>query len=451
MSENLWKMIEIEKYIDDKGLFDGRYLLLRQLSTAGGTADVWLAEDKDTEDEKLADEDGDEIVKVEGSAVLVAIKIYRPKNILDAEGVQTFRKEYRTVYNCHHANLLKPTGLAIIDESIPYLIMPYCEKGSAERLVGKLSDKDEIWKFIFDTASGLAYLHSCKPPIIHQDIKPANILIDDNNNYCITDFGISVKSGNDNENYLDDENSGTIIYMPPERFIEGYEANAKSDVWSLGATIYELITGDVPFGDKGGEGQSETNLKPPIKAKIPKSIKSLVYSCLDANPEKRPSAEAVAEFARKKGKKYFIINAFVLLALIIVASLIITWSYTNSSETELPFVTLCNSGDSIINIEKDNAATDNPVENITSRKRLNEAVEFYKRALQEKEYITERRDSINNRINAIREMSDLYNKYEDVCDSLNMAKEVDLEIQSAFYEDKRNNISNIIKNKIIVL
>lgn len=50
-------MVEIEKYIDKNGLFDGRYLLLRQLSTAGGTADVWLAEDKDTEDEKLADED----------------------------------------------------------------------------------------------------------------------------------------------------------------------------------------------------------------------------------------------------------------------------------------------------------------------------------------------------------------------------------------------------------
>ena len=444
-------MIEIEKYIDDKGLFDGRYLLLRQLSTAGGTADVWLAEDKDTEDEKLADEDGDEIVKVEGSAVLVAIKIYRPKNILDAEGIQTFKKEYKTVYNCHHANLLKPTGFAIIDESIPYLIMPYCEKGSAERLVGKVSDKDEIWKFIFDTASGLAYLHSCKPPIIHQDIKPANILIDDKNNYCITDFGISVKSGNDNENYLDDENSGTIIYMPPERFIEGYEANAKSDVWSLGATIYELITGDVPFGDKGGERQSETNVIPPIKEKIPKSIKSLVYSCLDANPEKRPSAEAIAEIARKKGKRYFIINSFVLLALIIIASLIITWTYTNSSDAEPPFVTLCNSGDSIINIEKDNAATDKPVENIISRKRLNEACDFYNKALQEEEYIVERRDSITNRMAEIRSLSSLYDKYEGICDSLQMAIEDGAEIQTELLKNKRDEISSKIKNNIIAL
>jgi len=444
-------MIEIEKYIDDKGLFDGRYLLLRQLSTAGGTADVWLAEDKDTEDEKLADEDGDEIVKVEGSAVLVAIKIYRPKNILDAEGIQTFKKEYKTVYNCHHANLLKPTGFSIIDDSIPYLIMPYCEKGSAEKLVGKLSDKDDIWKFIFDTASGLAYLHSCNPPIIHQDIKPANILIDDKNNYCITDFGISVKSGNDNENYLDDENSGTIIYMPPERFMDGYEANAKSDIWSLGATIYELITGDVPFGDKGGKKQSETDVIPQIKKKIPKSIKSLVYSCLNANPEKRPSAEVVAEIARKKGKKYFITNTLVLFALIIICSVFVVWGVTNSSDVEPPFVTLCNSGDSVINIEKDNAATDKPVENITSRKRLDEACDFYNRALLEEEYLAERRDSITNRMEIIRSLSSLYDKYEGICDSLQMAIEDGAEIQTELLKNRRDEISSKIKNNIIAL
>ena len=445
-------MIEIEKYIDNKGLFDGRYLLLRQLSTAGGTADVWLAEDKDTEDEKLADEDGDEIVKVEGSAVLVAIKIYRPKNILDAEGIQTFKKEYKTVYNCHHANLLKPTGFSIIDESIPYLIMPYCEKGSVEKLVGKLSDKDDIWKFIFDTASGLAYLHSCNPPIVHQDIKPANILIDDKNNYCITDFGISVKSGKDSENYLDDENSGTIIYMPPERFMDGYEPNAKSDVWSLGATIYELITGDVPFGDKGGEKQLKAETVPEIKAKIPKTIKSLVYACLDANSDKRPSAEAIAEVARKKGKKYFTTNALVLLSIIIIAFAIIVWNNTNTSETENPFVSLCNSGDSIINIEKDHAVTDIPIDIISSRKRLNEAADFYNRALQEKEgIVAERRDSITNKIEVIRSLSPIYDIYEGVCDSLKMAIEDAAEIQSELLKNKRDNISNKIKEIIVTL
>lgn len=444
-------MIEIEKYIDDNGLFDGRYLLLRQLSTAGGTADVWLAEDKETEDEELSDENDDEVVKVKGSAVLVAIKIYRPQSLIDAEGILTFKKEYKTVYDCHHANLLKPTGFKIIDDSMPYLVMPYCEKGSAESLVSKMNNKDDLWKFIYDTASGLSYLHSCNPPIIHQDIKPANILIDKNGNYCITDFGISVKSGKEPEKYTDFQNGGTIIYMPPERFTEGYEVNSKSDIWSLGATIYELVTGDVPFGDKGGEKQLETAEIPVIKAKIPKRIKTLVYACLDANPDRRPSAEAIAEIARKKGKKYYTTNVLVLLLLVFFASVIIIWHYANVSEKNSQFVILCNSGDSIINIEKYNAATNIPVENITSRKRLNEATDFYYRALHQEEYVAERRDSITNRIEAIRSLSPLYDEYEGTCDSLMMAIEDGAEIQSELYRNKRDDISCKIKNKIIAL
>ena len=444
-------MIEIEKYIDKNGLFDGRYLLLRQLSTAGGTADVWLAEDKDTEDEKLADEDENEIVKIEGSAVLVAIKIYRPKNILDEEGIQTFKKEYKTVFNCHHANLLKPTGFSIIDDSIPYLIMPYCEKGSAESLVGKLTDKNELWKFIFDTASGLAYLHSCNPPIVHQDVKPANILIDSNNNYCITDFGISVKSDKDNDYYLDDENSGTILYMAPERFIKGYEANAKSDIWSLGATLYELATGDVPFVNDGGEEQLKNKSVPEIKANIPKNIKSLILACLDANPDKRPSAQAIAEIAREKGGKYFGINVLIFLSILLTASAIIFWNYRGSTTTVPPFTTLCNSGDSIINIEKNIATTNSLIEHVTSRKRLNEAVDFYNKALQEDDYVAERRNSINNRINAIRGMASIYDKYEGICDSLEMAIEDGAEIQSEILKEKQDIISNQIKKHIIEL
>ena len=70
------------------------------------------------------------------------------------------------------------------------------------------------------------------------------------------------------DNNWDDENSGTVIYMPPERFKKKYNPNAKSDIWSLGATIYEIVTGDVPFGDKGGENQSEGQSIPEIKVKI---------------------------------------------------------------------------------------------------------------------------------------------------------------------------------------
>ena len=442
-------MIEIEKYIDNDGLFHGRYLLLRQLSTEGGTADVWLAEDKETADKELSEENDDEVVEVEGSAVLVAIKIYRPKNILDAEGIQTFKKEYKTVYNCHHANLLKPTGFSIIDDSIPYLVMPYCEKGSAEKRIGHFSSTDDIWKFIYDTASGLAYLHSCNPPIIHQDIKPANILIDINGNYCITDFGISVKRGKNDDEH-EDESSGTIIYMPPERFGDNYSPIPQSDIWSLGATIYEILTGDVPFGNDGGAAQKNGITISEIKANVPRKIKKLVYACLNADPYKRPTAERIADIARRKGKGYAGLNAIIVAVIVAIVGMFILNISSNSISVS-PFDASCNSADSIIRIEKTNAEGEQPINALLSEKHLREAADYYKNALQEEVSNPLRKDSVKNRIYSIYKLSPMYERYKGVCDSLQMAIDDEAEIQKALLEKRRNDISDIIKNKIIEL
>lgn len=293
-------MQDLSKYIDGELLFDGHYRLIKLLSAEGGTADVWLAENYESVDTKLS-EDTDDVIRVDGTGVLVAIKIYRPRNILDVDGEQNFRSEFKTIFNCHHTNLLPTTDYSIC-EGMPYLVMPFCENGSAESLIGKLHNEDDIWKFLADVSAGLSFLHSVNPPIIHQDIKPANILIDSNRNYCITDFGISVKSGVEDDRYLDNESSGTTIYMPPERFKDGYKPDTSSDIWAFGATAYEILTGDVPFGNQGGAAQLEGTPIPPIKEAIPKKIKNIVYACLNADPQKRPSAEYIAEYVRRKGK-----------------------------------------------------------------------------------------------------------------------------------------------------
>lgn len=70
--------------------------------------------------------------------------------------------------------------------------MPYCPKGSSASLKGKMSEK-QIWRFIRDVSCGLMFLHNQNPPIIHQDIKPDNILIGDDDKFIISDFGISRK------------------------------------------------------------------------------------------------------------------------------------------------------------------------------------------------------------------------------------------------------------------
>lgn len=311
-------MEELKNFAASGVLFDGRYKLLRPLSSDGGTADVWLALDTNTIDE-VFDDESDNVRSVEDSGIKVAIKIYRPKNALDL-GEQRFREEFKIVFNCHHTNLVQPINFSIF-EGIPYLVLPYCQYGSSESLQGKITDKDQLWKYISDVSAGLAYLHAFNPTIVHHDIKPANVLIDDSKNFAITDFGISSHRGLNREGY-DDSQSGTMAYMAPERFKDDYESIPESDIWSFGATLFELITGRVPFGENGGIAQLEEQLPPEISQNIPSDIKKLISDCLSFDPAKRPSAANIYKAAQtrhypaRSPKKAFII------ALVSIASII---------------------------------------------------------------------------------------------------------------------------------
>lgn len=438
-------MQDLNKYINGDTLFDGHYRLIKLLSAEGGTADVWLAENYESVDTKISEET-DDIIRIDGTGVLVAIKIYRPKNILDIDGEQSFRAEFKTIFNCHHANLLPTTDYSICD-GMPYLVMPFCENGSAESLIGNLNNEDDIWKFLADVSAGLSYLHSIEPQIIHQDIKPANILIDTNKNYCITDFGISIKSGIEDERYWDNESSGTTIYMPPERFKDGYIPDASSDIWSLGATIYELLTGDVPFGNKGGIAQLDGEKIPAIKKDISKRIIKIVNRCLDSDPKKRPTAEYIAEYARRKGKKnkYVFTTAMLLIIGLSFAGLFI-WS-TNPKPLE-PYLIYKNKGDSILNLQIQEIKETKYISYKVAQNRLYNANQNYIKSLKESFDDEQLRDSIQHRINSIRLISAVLEEYKGVCDTLEFVEQEDLPIQIDIYSRKRDSISGIIKQKI---
>ena len=332
-------MLDIDLLAASGRLFDNHYKLIRPLSTDGGTADVWLALDMKTVRNPdsvgslsgLTDED------IEQLGLIVAIKIYRPQNALDVEGEQRFRDEYMIVFNCHHTNLIHPTHFSIFHET-PYLVLPYCKRGSSEKLIGRMTDTDTIWKYIGDVASGLAYLHDLNPPIVHQDVKPGNVLIDDSENYSITDFGISAKSGRPGDNYLAEERSGTMAYMAPERFHEGNEPSPAGDIWGFGATLFELITGNVPFGEEGGWTQVQQQRGVPAIAGIPAEVQRLIDACLDPDPTKRPTAHYLAkaaearQFPVKKRRPWINILALTVALLAIGSA---AFFYFSKSEPEI--------------------------------------------------------------------------------------------------------------------
>ena len=294
-------MLDIKQIAESGQLFDNHYKFIRPLSTDGGTADVWLALDMNTVKDpstvgdltKLSDDE------IEAFGLIVAIKVYRPQNALDIEGEQRFRDEYMIVFNCHHANLIHPTNFSIYRD-MPYLVLPYCKLGSSDKLIGNIPDVETLWKFIGDVSSGLAYLHALKPPIIHQDIKPGNVLIDDNLNYSITDFGISAKDNGGTGDSEEEERSGTMAYMAPERYIEGNEPSPPGDIWAFGATLCELLMGKVPFVEEGGWTQVDQKRPMPELPDVPIDIKRLIYACLDPDIEKRPTAEYISEAAKAK-------------------------------------------------------------------------------------------------------------------------------------------------------
>ena len=285
-------MLDLEQLAESEELFDGHYRLMYPLSTDGATADIWLAVDTNTVDDDESDYNDEE------QGLKVAIKVYRPQNALDIEGTQRFRNEFKVVFNCQHSNLLHPVHFSIYKET-PYLVLPYCKNGSTEWMVGHLHSDDDIWKFIHDVSSGLDYLHGNNPPIVHQDIKPANILIDDNRNYTITDFGISISR---KHRWHDiEENSGTLAYMAPERFVENANPMTQSDIWAFGATLYELVTGHVPFGEDGGSNQmaEKPSLQFPKDA-CSKNVQRLICACLCKAPQNRPTAKQLMEYAQNK-------------------------------------------------------------------------------------------------------------------------------------------------------
>lgn len=263
-------------------MFADRYEFIRLLGR-GGFSEVWLAKDKLTN-------------------VQVAVKVYAPGMGLDEDGQQLFTQEFSMVFDMNHTNLLRPTHFAIWNRQ-PYLILPYCANGSTFKYINenRRMPEQECWQMIHDVAAGLAYLHEKTPPLVHQDIKPDNILINDEGNFMITDFGISSRVRSTIRNgQAQEQSGGTMAYMGPERFSAKPKPIMASDIWSMGAMMYELMTGMPPFGNHGGVLQKSGAEIPILEGDYSQELKDMVYSFLAKETWDRPTAKTIEEMTYNK-------------------------------------------------------------------------------------------------------------------------------------------------------
>lgn len=369
-------MINLYQLKSDNQPLDNHYQLLERIG-GGGFSEVWLAKDL-------------------RSQVQVALKVYSSVQEMDEEGINMFRKEFSLVCNLNHTNILKPFTFDIFN-GCPYIVLPYCEKGSMAEYVGKLQE-NELWDFAGQVAAGLAYMH--KHQIIHQDIKPGNVLINADGQLMITDFGISTgvrKTMRRSKNSDDSARDGTIAYMSYECLRDNPVNVMARDIWALGASLYELATGDVPFGDYGGLTQKAKRGSISINSKnISSDMKSLIKKCLSLEPWDRPSAEDVVNMVNSHktgaGKHVEISVKKMAMSVMGIAAIVCAFVFFPKASDEIsisqPKAAInINPNDSVFlnQIAKANDAvnTENKKTDITSRnvENLCAAAKIYKEAI----------------------------------------------------------------------
>ncbi|MEL6592356.1 MAG: protein kinase, partial [Bacteroidota bacterium] len=190
--------------------------------------------------------------------------------------------------------LQRPVDSGMID-GLPYVILPYCQYGSAKQWAGKLSES-ELATFMYQGAKALKMLHEAEPPILHGNIHLGNFLIDKELNYVLADVVISgmlrkFSSSADTE-YLDQ------AFQAPETFDPG-RYGPESDIFSLGACMYYMATGKTAFGPKGGQRLLHWVQTPKLPEYFSYRFNQIVLVCIGRVASGRPSADILVRLAER--------------------------------------------------------------------------------------------------------------------------------------------------------
>ena len=172
----------------------------------------------------------------------VAIKMLKHEMAMDPDFLEVFRNEAKTIAQFNHPNIVKVYDIEEIYHTL-FIIMEYLNGTLLKNMVStkqKLS-VPQIVDITMQVCYGLEYAHN--QGIIHQDVNPGNIFIQPDGQVKIIDFGLAIQRGGVDSNFLF---PGTIYYISPEQ-LKGEPVDERADIYSLGLTVYEMITGKRPF------------------------------------------------------------------------------------------------------------------------------------------------------------------------------------------------------------
>ena len=251
-------------------LIDNRYKIIKSIGE-GGMANVYLAFDTILERE-------------------VAVKILRGDLAEDEKFVRRFQREANSASSLKHPNIVEVYDVGE-DDGKYFIVMEYINGKTLKSLIKKrgVLTLEEVIDIMLQLTSAVSCAHDSY--IIHRDIKPQNVMILEDGRVKITDFGIAMALNN---NELTQTNSvmGSVHYLPPEQ-ANGSGSTIKSDIYSLGILMFELLTGKLPFK---GENAVEIAIKqmrepiPSVKSispDIPQSVENVVLKACAKNPKNR--------------------------------------------------------------------------------------------------------------------------------------------------------------------
>lgn len=273
-------------------LLDNRYELIERIGD-GGMAEVYRAHDK------MLDR-------------FVAIKILHPQFTSDESFVKRFRREAQGAAKLSHPNIVSIYDVGSCDGKY-YIVMEYIK---GETLKDKINregplDIDTTLEIVEEIAGALENAHANH--LVHCDIKPHNILINEAGHVKVADFGIARATSSSTITYTGSI-VGSVHYFSPEQ-AKGHTISPKSDIYSLGVVMYEMLTGKVPFTGETAVSIAIKHLQEPpippheLRPDIPPIVEAIVLKAMDKNPDNRfSSTELIKEIEQAKRKPFTKVN-----------------------------------------------------------------------------------------------------------------------------------------------